>query len=49
MSISAKAAIAAYSGAVLYKRYEQQAKTTTFLKIINDMRENFINLQNQAV
>ena len=36
-SISTPTAIAAYSGAVLYKRYEQQAKATTFLK--NDMRE----------
>ena len=37
-SISAEAAIGAHSGALLYKRYEQQSKTTTFLK--NDMRED---------
>ena len=46
-SISAEAAIAAHSGAILYKRYEQQSKTTTFLK--NDMRESSGPCRKQAI
>ena len=46
-SISAKAAFAAYSGVVLYKRYEQQVKATTFLK--NDMREGLSPCRKQVI
>lgn len=45
--ISTEAAIAAYSGTVLYKRYEQQSKTTTFLK--NDMREGSGHCRKQVI